>query len=252
MVSLSINISTMPPNYGTTPTMGNPNNIPLPSPNSRNKRPLGLYADVVVLIILLVASLCFGYWAFSQMKDYKNNSDQKSAIAVKKANEEQKKQLQLAFDEQEKSPFKSYTGPSQFGSVYFTYPKSWSAYIVEQEANSSLPVDGYFYPNFVPGVSQSKKANFILRIQINNKAYKSELDQFNTSVKQGKVRVSPYVPEQLKNASPGVRIDGQLFTDKRGSMIIVPVRDKVLKIWTENESTVSDYNNVIKSLTYSP
>lgn len=237
------------PVQGPQPQM-NPSMGTVPVELPKEHKPMGLIVGLIMSILLLLAALGFGFWAFAQMQDYKNNSDQKSAAAVQTANAEQKKQLDAQFAEQEKSPLKSYTSPATSGSVKIVYPKTWSAYIAETPENSS-PVDGYFYPDFVP--SLTGKNNYYLRVQISDVAYKTTVDTFAGNAKQGKVTITAYKPEQVKDATVGVRIDGQIDPQKKGSMVILPLRDKTLKIWTENEAAANDFNSIVlKNLTYSP
>jgi len=218
----------------------------------KDKKPWGLIISLVLTAILLVASLGFGYWAFSGRQNYKNNSDQISSEAVKKAKQEQEKTLNEAFAEKEKSPLKSYTTPAQYGGVKIVYPKTWSAYVVELNQGSGMVVDGFYYPGFVPNVTAPGN-NYFLRVQISSNSYSAELTKYKAQVKVGKLRSAPFVPDQVKGATVGIRLDGQIEASKKGSLVILPLRDKVLKIWTENESAAKDFDSyVLKNLTYSP
>ena len=244
----------MPPNtnpqYPQQPQFPpqNPGLQPAPQLPS-SKPPVGFILGLAVTILLLVAALVFGFWAYGQMQDYKNNSDKKAAAAVVTANEKQKKDLEAQFAEQEKSPLKTYTSPNQFASVKIVYPKTWSAYVVEQ-TDGANPLDGYFAPGFVPNTQG--KNNFALRMQYTSTPYTSVLQQYSAATQAGTVKVSAYTPEQVKGATAGVKLTGQLEPQKSGTMIIVPIRDKTLKIWTETDSTLGDFNTVLKNLTFSP
>jgi hypothetical protein len=103
--------------------------------------------------ILFVAAAAFGGWAFVNMQDYKNNSDQKSAAAVEVAKKAQALELQKKFDEDYKNPNKTYQGPVAFGTVSFNYPKTWSAYV--DEGGSATPINSYYYPDKVPSIQSS-------------------------------------------------------------------------------------------------
>lgn len=128
----------------------------------------------------------------------------------------------------------------------------WSGYIIEQSGNSGTVVNGYLYPNFVPNIGDNK-TNFSLRFQINDTNYNNELNKYTQLVKKGTLKSTPFAPEQVKGAIVGVRLDGQLEQNKRGAMVILPLRDKVLKIWTENQSAINDFTNIIlKNLNYTP
>ena len=95
--------------------------------------------------ILFIAAAIFGFSAYQNGQDYKNNSDAKSAAAVAAAEKTQAATLQAQYDQQAKSPYKIYTGSSTYGSITFNYPKTWSAYV--DETSSGEPLNAYFYPN---------------------------------------------------------------------------------------------------------
>lgn len=235
--------------YPQGPMMPPQNGMPAQPQIPANKPPIGFILALVITVLLLFATLVFAIWSFGKMQDYKNNSDQKSAAAVAAANSQLKNELQAQFDEQSKSPLKSYTTPAQYGSVKLVYPKTWSAYVVES-GNSGTVVDGYFYPDFVPNITD--KNNYYLRIQMVSTAYTDVLNSFSGAVKQGAVKVSAFAPEQVKGAAAGVKISGQITPEKQGTMIVLPIRDKTLKLWTENDQAAADYATVLKNLTYSP
>jgi hypothetical protein len=253
-MQMSINIRAMPPNNQyNQPIVQPPTNVGQSNDLPKPKHHWGFIVAIVVLFLLLIGSLGFGYWAFTQSQHYKNDTDQITNAAVKKAKQEQESTLNAAFAEKEKSPLKSYTSPSQYGSVKIVYPKTWSAYIIEQTQGGGTVIDGYYYPDFVPNTGASANNNYSLRLQVLGGGYSSEISRYKNQISLGKLKSTPFVPEQVKGATVGVRLDGQLDNNKKGAMIILPVRDKVLKIWTENESALSDFNNyVIKHLTYSP
>lgn len=240
-------VNAPPPGYavpgGGSPLIpGIPTQLP---PEKPSKGPIiGL---VIAIFLLVVAVICIGYF-YAKMQDYKNNSDGISAKAVTKAKEEQKKELEAQFAEQEKSPLKSYTTPEAYGSVKIVYPKTLARYDAEGASN---PVDVYFYPEYIPGLSDSKV--FSLRVQVLNSSYKSVLSSNESAIKNGQVTATAYQPEQMKNATPGVRINGKISGNKVGSKVILPLRDKTIVIWAESEEAVKDLDQyVLKNLTYVP
>jgi hypothetical protein len=221
----------------------------------RNQNQVGSTSVALAAIFgfLFVASACFGIWAFMSQQDYKNNSDKKAAAAVEVAKKAQAVELQKKFDEDYKKPTKSYTGPVAFGTVSFDYPKTWSAYI--DEGNS---VNGYFYPDKVPSLQGGTA--FALRVELVNSSYSQVLSQYSGDVKSGKLQASAFVPTRMQSVSgvqPGTKLDGVVNRgstgDQSGSMILVQVRDKTLKIYTESNDFVNDFNNIVlRSLTYVP
>jgi hypothetical protein len=195
-----------------------------------------------ILLVLLIGAAIFGGIYYSQAQDYKQNVATKVAAAVadntKKVEAEQAKN----FAEEVKKPLKQFVGPDQFGSVHINYPKTWSNYAVITD-KSSVPVDLYMQPDYVTAVTD-QKSTFALRVQVTSSPMSQVINQYGVLQKSGAVKITPYELPRNKGVI-GSRVDGQLEQSKRGSMIILPLRDKTLKIWTESESFTSDFNNII-------
>jgi hypothetical protein len=207
---------------------------------------------IVVLVILLAASLGFGGWAYSQMLSYKNDTDKKINAAVAAAKTAQTKEVQDAFDN---ANTKQFQGTSTYGCVSFSYPKTWSAYV--DTSNSSEPINAYFHPDQVPGING--KTAYALRVELIGSDYSQVVQQFSGSIKQGTVTAKAYMPPRLAgvaNAQPGTLLSGQINTNdstQRGSLLIIKVRDKTLKISTQSNDYLNDFNNIILAgLTFAP
>jgi len=61
----------------------------------------------------------------------------------------------------------------------------------------------------------------------------------------------------VANVQPGTRLDGAINQTQtgaqNGSLVVIKIRDKTLKIYTESTDFVGDFNNVILSnLTFVP
>ncbi len=208
-----------------------------------------LLIPFVISVILLVASIGFGGWAFMGRSDYKNNVDEKIAEAVGAAEEALSAKKDAEFAEKEKSPVRSYTGPAAYASVTFSYPKTWSAFI-DEAATGNTVISGYFHPNAVPGLREG--TNYALRMQVVEANYNTQLGSFSSSIKNGKVKVSPYSPAKVPTAS-GTRIEGEIISKKQGVMLLVPIRDKTLRVWTETNEYKADLDNIVlPSLTFAP
>jgi len=203
----------------------------------------------VLTLLLFFGAAGFGIWAYMGRQDYKNNVDPKIAAAVEIAKKQTATAKDNEFVEKEKQPLKDYTGPQPYGSLLVKYPKTWSAFVTES-AQANNPVDGYFHPGFVPGI-QSKSA-FALRVQVVSTSYDQILKQFDALVKVGKVKVTPYSAPKVSGIV-GARLDGQVVPTKQGSMVLIPLRDKTLKVWTEASQFTADFDtNILPNLSFSP
>jgi hypothetical protein len=211
-----------------------------------------LLIPLILVCLFLIGAGVFGYWAFSQRQDYKNNSDQKSAAAATAARKDEDLIKDKAFVEAEKQPLTAYDGPEAYGSVHVEYPKTWSVYI-NSTSNDTQPLDAFFNPRFVPSVDDQNSV-FALRVQVVSTSYSKVVSQFASGVKQGQVTVNPYALPKVPNVT-GVRVDGLIHPGKKntGSMVIMPLRDKSIEIWTENAQSIGDFNNIIlPNVTFQP
>lgn len=231
----------------------NPNQPP--SPVSYNSSPHGGRGSLVIiilLVILLIGSAAFGLMQFSKAQDYKNNVDKKVGQAVTAKTAQLQAQAQQAFDA---ANTYQYQGSPTYGSITFRYPKGWSGYV--DTTNQSEPINGYFQPDVVPGV-QSKTA-FALRLELLAQDYTQVLQQYNSLVQSHKVTAQAYVPPKLQgvvNVQPGTMFKGAVNINdatQNGTMLVIKVRDKTLKIYTESNDYLADFNNVILAgLTFAP
>jgi hypothetical protein len=243
----------MPPNNQGQPYFqGSPQQLP-PQPTAASQlkpsRPWALITALIVSVLLIIGLATFAFWAYGERQDYKDRSDQKSAQAVKKAEEELTKKKEAEFTEREKQPFKSYTSPSTAGTIAITYPKTWSAFVTEND-KAPTPVDGYFHPGFVPGIQSG--TSFALRMEVVNQSYDQVMRQFESNIKSGKAKLSPFRAAKVQ-AVLGSRIDGQIATNKQGSIVVLPLRDKTIKISTEGSNFIADFNNtILANLTFVP
>jgi hypothetical protein len=217
---------------------------------------VGSAVITILLALALVGALVFAGWAFSGRQDYKNNSYKKAAEAVTKAKAAQATELQKQFDEQSKAPYKSYGGSPTYGSISFSYPKTWSAYV--DETGSAEPLNAYFHPAQVPGL-QSNTA-YALRVELTNTAYSQVLQQLSSQITSGKLRAAAYIPPKMKgkaNVQPGTRLDGAIGQNQQGAlsgaMVVIKVRDKTLEVYTQSTNFLADFENIIlPSLSFTP
>ena len=211
----------------------------------------GGIAAVVTIVLLagfFVAALGFAVWAYQGRQDYKNNSDQKVAAAVVTAKDQQKKEDAKAITDAKNNPFDTYQGPEQYGSLVVKYPRSWSSY-VDSTGKSNAVLDGYFYPGTVPSLNDAGSV-FALRIQVLSQSYSDAVSNINSQ--QNKAKVAPYALPKVPSVV-GIRVDGSLTQNKTGSMIVLPLRDKTIEIWTESPQFQQDFNNnILPNVSFSP
>lgn len=236
------------PQFSPNPYAGSQPIIPIESHSTRSTS-LGIIIGFSVTLVFLIGFIIFSAWAYTGRQDYKNNADQKIAAAVEAAREEEAALKDAQFAEAVKYPFKEYDGPEPYGSVKVVYPKTWSA--VVSETDNSIPVEGIFHPNYIPGLDSG--AAFALRVRVIEKSYEDSLKSYDAAAKKGKVKAVPYSLPKVPTVS-GTRLEGEIDKfSKNGSMVLLPLRDKTLEITTLSSDFVKDFDSIIlENLSFVP
>jgi hypothetical protein len=209
-----------------------------------------LLVPLVLVVLLFIGAAVFGVWSFQQMQDYKNNVAEKVQAAVSVAKQDLSIQKDKEFAEKEKSPLRTYKGPSAYGSLIIQYPKTWSGYVAD-DGNDDPYVDGYFYPGIVPDIANEKSV-FSLRVEVDQLSYSESLSNYDSQVEAKTVKVSPYKFPKIKDVV-GSRLVGEVEDGKQGEMILMPMRDKTLKLWTNSDQFTTDFKKyILPNISFSP
>lgn len=198
---------------------------------------------LIPLILSALVMIGFGistYVYYTNFVDQRDNVDKKIDTAVSTAEIQQREKLNKEFFEREKIPSKTYTTPSIYGSVKLTFPKTWSRYVED----TGSQIDFYGHPDYVP----SKGVNYALRLSVSAKKFASEVKRYDPGVKKGELKAVSITVSGVT----GTRLDGLLEKDQEGTMALFPLRDKTLKVWTENKDYRPDFEEILKQLSFVP
>ena len=158
--------------------------------NSYRQKSEGAISGQIVAIfglLLLVVALSGALaWLYVQYDDQKTNVEGRISLAEAEA-----RKLQAEEDEQkiraiEESPHREFSGPEDYGSVSFKYPKNWSVYISNHSTSGNNRYSVYMHPVTVPTIS-SKTARFALRVNIDARSYDRILSQYSSGVSSGRL-----------------------------------------------------------------
>lgn len=204
-----------------------------------------LIIPVVLLALILIGVLVWGIQTNGQKNDYKNNVDEKVDAAVVIAKKEAEAIKEKEYLEREKSPYRQYKTPSPLGSVGILYPKIWAGYVDEQKT-----INGFFHPDFVPGTNSG--TGFALRLEVLTQTYDNVMQTYKGAIQKGEIKSAPYKLPKVQEVL-GSKLDGQISKEFKGSMVILPLRDKTIKVYTMSESFIPDFNNIIlPNMTFIP
>ena len=128
------------PNQPVNPPMMNPvAPTHAPSAGLKPEKERNTLAETLVLVgvcVIAAAAIVFAVVFFMQYNELKTNFDSQKTLAVNEAVKAQQDKDEAAYEERAKEPYYSFTGPSDYGSISFEYPKTWSVY-VEKDGNIS-------------------------------------------------------------------------------------------------------------------
>jgi hypothetical protein len=196
----------------------------------------------VVLALTTIGGLAAFVWAYQQMEHYKNDTDQITAEAVIVAKQEQFQADETNFLEEAKKPYTTFSGPADFGSVGFEYPKTWSVYNNKNDGSGYL---AYFHPGIVPPVVDTTP--LALRLEIMNRAYDEVVKSYQNSVTKGDLTATPLTigkTEDFKGYE-GIRFDGQLTDKLDGALVLFRIRDKTLSLRVDASDYLGDFDEIV-------
>lgn len=199
-----------------------------------------LLIPLILVALVMIGTSVTTYMYYSKYADQRDNVNKKVSSAVEIAQMAQKKKLDSAYAEQDKIPYKTYTTPSVYGSVKLTFPKTYSSFVND----TSSTLDFYAHTNYVA----SRGVNYALRMSVADRVFASEIKTYEAAVKKGDLKASSISVAGVT----GTRLDGLLKKDQTGIIAVFPLRDKVLKVWTENLDYKADFEQTLKTLTFSP
>lgn len=211
----------------------------------------GVVISLIFTVLLLLAAIGFGFWAFSSREDYKNNTDAKVDVAVKAAVDQNSAKKDIQFAEDYKKPLKTYNGPEALGSLFIQFPKTWSGYINSAGSNGG-GLDAYFAEGVVPPISDSGSV-FALRVQVLSQSYAQTVAGFNSQQRNGQLTATAYALPKLPKIV-GVKMTGTLQgKHTTTTIVLLPLRSQTVEIETDGTQYLNDFNTyILPNFSFSP
>lgn len=198
---------------------------------------------IILLSLLLIGALLLAYYFYMEYNATRSDVDAQIEAAVLDANKVLEDELQAKFAEEEKNPYRTFTGPSDYGSLSFKYPKTWSVY-VEKDASKSGDFQAYLHPEEVHPIS-NESIN-ALSVNITTQSYEEATQKYAGQLKDGKLTSSV-----IKiNGEDATRYDGAIDKEKTGSVVLIKIRDKVATLQTDAEIYREDFDKILKTITF--
>ena len=242
----SANVPVMP-SVGGSPQLGN---VPVGNgvmgvQNKASKKAMksSLIETIVLVVVCLIAAagvICAVVF-FLQWREAETNVQGQIDISVAEAVEAQKSLDEANFAEREKLPNTEFVGPSDYGSLSFMYPKTWSVYVAKDASNGG-DYEAYFNPVQVEPVSD--ETINALRVMIYDRPIDQVKTQYESLVKNGKLSSSVYQVGDIT----GTLYSGQITNYVTGILLMIKINDKTAIIQTDSMNFKSDFESLIATI----
>jgi hypothetical protein len=221
------------------------NAIPGRAPQPEKKDRSGLIKTILLIFVSLIAATFVVLFIvmYVNWNEAKTDVDGKVKLAVAEAENTLQTKLESEFAEREKYPYYTFAGPTDFGSLTFEYPKTWSTYIPD-DASQAKDFHAYLNPGQVYVVSD--KTVMALRVSIVNKLTDNVKRDYIRDVERGKMTVSSTIVN-------GVNVDvytGELKSKYQGIVCIFKIRDKTAIIQTDAMIFKDDFYRILETIRY--
>jgi len=214
-------------------------------PVQQKKDRSGLIKTILLIFVSLIAATFIVLFVvmYVNWNNAKTDVDGQIKLAVAEAENTLQTKLESEFEEREKYPYRTFAGPTDFGSLTFEYPKTWSVYIPD-DASQAKDFNAYLNPGIVSKVSD--KTVMSLRVSIVNKLTENVKTEYQKRVKSGKMTVST----TLVNGNNVDVYTGELSSKYQGIVCIFKIRDKTAIIQTDAMIFKDDFYRVLETVRF--
>ena len=233
------NNSYQQPTQATQPS-GRPA-FPMPSTKKDDKKDL---IKNIVIAVLAVITIAFGALFLLKASDYnklsKDFNDQVSANVAVQA-DARLTELEKEFDAKYKLPNTKFVGPEDYGRIEFDFPKTWSVYIAS-DATSGSKYEVYFNPNQVDTINKGN--TYALKLEILNETFDSVTSKYKSYKDLSSSTTT------IGGSSANVYTGTIPNTEVSGKIAIFKIRDKTVVLTTYSATFESDFDAILKSITF--
>lgn len=218
---------------------------PVPVVPQKDKK-RNLIETIILVLVSIVAVTFMGLfaWKYIEWDSVKTNIDGQIDKAVATAKAELRTELEDEFAEREKYPYRTFTGPVDYGSLSFEYPKTWNVYVAK-DASGGGDFEAYFNPGEVQPVS-SNTIN-ALRVTIKDQAFDTAIRSYDNYVNNGRLTLATRLIDGKVIANV---YTGELLNQIYGVMAAFKLRDKTVLIQTDANIFSDEFYKLLDTVTF--
>ncbi len=201
---------------------------------------------IIALALSTVTFLGLFVWMFLQYNDVSTDVNGQIDEAVAAAKAEQAEKDEMEFAEREKEPYRTFTGPADYGQLTFDYPKTWSLYVAA-DATKGGNFEAYFNPIQVNKVS--KDTINALRVTIRTSSfedvtaeYQKYIDRKDSNLTMSSITFNGITANKYTGTIPNTELNGYI--------VIFKIRDKAAILQTDSVLFEADFNKVLETVQF--
>ena len=225
-----------------TPLQGN-QIIPKDALATQKNRSILWIIITIISSLTAVTFIILFVWMYNKWNTADTNVTGQIEAAAAVARSEAIAETEKTFEEREKIPYRTFSGPSDLGSLTFDYPKTWDLY-TEEDGADGRELKAYLNPSGVPPLDNENP--IALRVQILSESFDSYIQNYQSEVEDGKMSLT-VAPVGGANANI---YKGELENDFQGFAAIFKIRDKTVVLQTDSLLFEADFNNILASVKY--
>lgn len=211
-----------------------------------DKKGVGKIIAIIILALTTVTFLGLFIWMFVQFNDVRTDVNGQIAVAVAEAVDKNSMQLEEEFSEREKDPYKTFSGPADYGQLTFEYPKTWSAYVAS-DASKGGTFNAYFNPGQVDPI-ENDSIN-ALTVSIMDEDFEKVAAKYQSYVERKDSGLT--MKTESYDGFTVNRYDGTIpNTSLQGSIVIFKIRDKTVVLKTDSMLFVEDFNKLLNTIQF--
>ena len=202
---------------------------------------MSIIVGLIISVLVAVTFVGLFIWIWGQWSDLSKDFEAKVDAEVAVAVSENTAKLQAEFEEERKNPYNTFMGPVDYGSLTFSYPKTWSVYEV-QDGVAGTDFEAYLNPQRVSAI----ETTYALRVLIRNKTYDAVVGEYQKAVQEGSLTLATV----QVNGQTANRYEGRIDENRVGIFTVVKIRDKTAVIQTDAETFRADYDALMGTVTF--
>ncbi|HSH31822.1 MAG TPA: hypothetical protein VK963_04125 [Candidatus Saccharimonadales bacterium] len=205
------------------------------------------------LTAALIVFLSFGVVLFGALSVISFSASQRATTSLRAATgqsydqgrKDQKAEDQAQAEAEAQSPYRSYIAPAVYGGFEIKFPKNWNAYVVEN--TSATPLSLTLHPDFVKQLDGGDNV-YATQIYLSRELYAAALRRYDEPLKKRLLTKRAVTVSGIS----GTWLEGKVDGRHDGVMVIVPVRDKVIKFSTDDKRFLDSFNQILAQAVITP